>query len=127
MVDFSARGWARIPVGTVLSTLFCATAALAINSLNFASLSDAARLRSILTDIGLPVLLAGPLTFFFLTKLRALAIAKQKLEMTLGAIAQGISFFDANQRLTVWNARYAELFEMGLAELRPETPFHDGA
>ncbi len=123
MADFSARGWARIPVGTVLSTLFCITAALAVDSLNFANLSDAARLRSILTDIGLPIILAGPLTFFFLTKLRALAIAKQKLEMTLDAIAQGISFFDANQRLTVWNARYAELFDMDLSELGPETPF----
>lgn len=123
MPDFSARGWARIPVGTVLSTLFCAAAALAVDSLNFANLSEAARLRSILTDIGLPVVLAGPLTFFFLTKLRALAIAKQKLEMTLGAIAQGISFFDANQRLTVWNAHYAELFEMDNSELKPDVQF----
>jgi diguanylate cyclase (GGDEF)-like protein len=75
-------------------------------------MTEAAKLRSILTDIAVPILLAGPLSFFFLIKLRDLAIANQNQTTTLGAMAQGLSCFDENQRLTIWNAKYAELFCM---------------
>lgn len=35
-----------------------------------------------------------------------------ELEMVLGSMNQGISAFDGNMRLTVWNTRYAEFFGM---------------
>ncbi len=111
-MDFSARGWARVVVGTLVSIVFCIAVTLAIDSLNFPSMTEAARLRSILTDIAVPILLAGPLSFFFLIKLRDLAIANQNQTTTLGAMAQGLSCFDEHQRLTIWNAKYAELFRM---------------
>jgi len=125
MMDFSARGWARVVFGALASTIFCIAATLAVDSLNFAVMSEAARLRSIITDITLPILLAGPLTFFFLSKLRELAIANQNQKTTLGAMAQGISGFDEQQRLTIWNPRYAELFGMDIRSVHSGMTFLD--
>jgi len=111
-LDFSATGRTRVLVGTVLSTAFCVAAALFVDSFNFHLLSDAARLRSITTDIALPIVLATPLTYFFLSKLRELAASRNRLEATLGAMAQGLSLFDSESRLMLWNQKYGELFGM---------------
>lgn len=55
-------------------------------------------------------------------------LAQQKsdqLQMVLGSMSQGISSFDREGRLTVWNARYAELFGMDPNELKAGTRFVD--
>jgi diguanylate cyclase (GGDEF)-like protein len=78
-LDLSAESWGRVIVTTVAGTLFCVLAALYLDSFNFISLDDAARLRAITTDILLPIILAAPLLLFFTSKLRELAIAHQHL------------------------------------------------
>jgi diguanylate cyclase len=76
---FAAESWSRVWLWTVLGTLACVLTALAVDSLNYASMSDEQRLRAILTSVVLPIVLAGPLLFFFLFKLRQLAIAHARL------------------------------------------------
>jgi diguanylate cyclase (GGDEF)-like protein len=53
--------------------------ALAVDSFNLSTMEAGPRLRSILIDIFLPILLAVPLLLFFTAKLRELAIAHQRL------------------------------------------------
>ncbi len=77
--DLSPEGWGRVLVYTVVGTLVCVIAALYVDSFNFASYDDSQRLRAILTDIFVPILLAVPLLLFFTSKLRELAIAHRKL------------------------------------------------
>ena len=50
-----------------------------MDSFNFASYDAATRLRSLLTDVLLPTVLAVPLLLFFTSKLRDLAIAHETL------------------------------------------------
>jgi diguanylate cyclase len=78
-LNFSARSWGRVIAVTVLGTLACVAAALLVDSFNFASLGEAARLRSIAVDVILPVVLAAPMLSFLMAKLRELAIAKHEL------------------------------------------------
>lgn len=80
-IDFSAQGWARVVLWTVLGTLGCMTIALYADSFNFATMDPAARDRAILMNIALPVLLASPLLFFFSSKLRELAIAHHQVSI----------------------------------------------
>lgn len=122
---FSAKGWTRVWVGALISTLVCVLAALSVDLVNASAMSDEARLRSILTDIFLPIVLAGPLSFYFLKKLRELAISNSNLQVTLNAMGQGLSGFDAGYRLSIWNARYAELFGLDLGDVGPGRPFLD--
>jgi diguanylate cyclase len=77
--DLSPEGWGRVVVSTVAGTLVCVIAALYVDSFNFASYTEPQRLRAILTDVFVPVLLAVPLLLFFTSKLRELAIAHQRL------------------------------------------------
>jgi diguanylate cyclase len=77
--DLSSTSRGRVVVLTVFGTLFCIAVALGIDSFNFPSFDDAGRFRAILTDIGVPILLAVPLIWFFANKLRELAIAHQRL------------------------------------------------
>ena len=78
-LDLSAEGWGRVIVYTVLGTAVCVTAALWVDSFNFATYSDDERTRAILIDIALPIMLAVPLLLFFTGKLRELAIAHKRL------------------------------------------------
>jgi diguanylate cyclase len=78
-IDLSPEGWGRVIVITAAGTLVCVLAALFVDSFNFGSYDEAQRLRAILTDIFVPILLAVPLLLFFTSKLRDLAIAHQRL------------------------------------------------
>jgi diguanylate cyclase len=78
-IDVSPRSWARVAVVTLIGTLGCVLAAVVVDSFNFPTLTDSARLRSILVDVILPICLAGPMLGFLMTKLRELAIAKHEL------------------------------------------------
>lgn len=79
LLDLSPRGWGRVIFGTIGGTLFCIAVALYVDSFNFATLAEGNRTFAILTDIVLPTVLAGPLLFFFLFKLRQLAISQHEL------------------------------------------------
>lgn len=81
LLDFSPRGWGRVWLWTGLGTLFCVAAALYVDSFNFSSLDAAALERAIVTDVLLPIMLAGPLLFFFSARLRDLSIAHHDLEI----------------------------------------------
>lgn len=78
-LDLSPEGWGRVVLSTVVGTAVCVLVTLYVDSFNFLSMSEADRLRAILTDILLPVVLAVPLLLFFTGKLRELAIAHRKL------------------------------------------------
>ena len=78
-LDISASGKARVALWTVLGTLGCILAATWLDSFNFATLDAAQRFRSLVTDVLAPLLLAGPLLFFFSSKLRQLALAHERL------------------------------------------------
>jgi len=80
-LDYSARGWGRVILWTVLGTLGCIAVALYVDSFNFMLLDDEQRTRAILTDIFLPVLLAPPMLFFLTSKMRELAIAHHELSI----------------------------------------------
>ena len=80
-LDFSARGWARVLLWTVIGTIFCVAMALYVDSFNFDGMSDERRGRAILIDVLLPTFLAGPLILFFTMKLRELAITHYRLSV----------------------------------------------
>jgi diguanylate cyclase (GGDEF)-like protein len=77
--DFSPTGWARVTLWTVLGTIGCVVITLLVDSVNLAAESQPMRLRGMMIDILLPMLLASPLLFFFTSKLRDLAIANEKM------------------------------------------------
>ena len=78
-LDLSPEGWGRVILSTVVGTAICVAAAVYVDSFNFALYDPATRLRSLVTDIVLPIVLAVPLLLFFSGKLRELAIAHQRL------------------------------------------------
>ena len=78
-LDLSPESWGRVILSTVFGTAVCIAAAVYVDSFNFAAMDDARRLRAILTDVLLPVVLAVPLLLFFTGKLRELAIAHRRL------------------------------------------------
>ncbi|MEO6015602.1 MAG: GGDEF domain-containing protein [Devosia sp.] len=88
-LDLSPQSWGRVIASTIIGTVGCVSIALYVDSFNFAALDDAARLRAILTDIFVPMLLAVPLLLFFTGKLRELAIAHQRL--TVYASTDGLT------------------------------------
>ncbi|MHB1109955.1 MAG: GGDEF domain-containing protein [Devosia sp.] len=77
--DFSARGWGRVILWTVLGTLGCIAVAIYVGSFNFVTLDQAGRTRAILINIFLPLMLAAPMLLFLTSKLRELAIARHQL------------------------------------------------
>src|SRR3569623_929859 len=77
--DLSPESRGRVILTTIAGTAVCVAAAIYVDSFNFALYDDATRLRSLLTDILLPVVLAVPLLLFFSNKLRELAIAHRHL------------------------------------------------
>ncbi len=78
-MDLSPLGKGRIYLVTVVVTLLCVVAALFVDSFNFASMTPDRLLRAILVDLLLPTSLAAPLIFFFMSKLRELALAHDRL------------------------------------------------
>lgn len=89
MIDLSVRGNGRVWLGTLAGTLFCALAAVIVDSFNFATMTADEISRSLTVDIVLPTLLAGPLLFLLLRQVRALAIARD--EMTTLAMTDGLT------------------------------------
>ncbi len=79
MIDLSVRSKARVWLGTIAGTLLCIGAALFVDSFNFPNLGPDALRRALTVDILLPTVLAGPLLFLLLGKVRQLAIAHQEL------------------------------------------------
>jgi diguanylate cyclase (GGDEF)-like protein len=78
-LDFSPRGWGRVILWVVGGTVLAMTAALVLDSFNFGAYTPAQLIRSVITDLGLPAVIAPPLLFFLSFKLRELAIAHHKL------------------------------------------------
>ena len=76
---FSARSLSRVVAATLLGTFGCVIAALYLDSFNFQALSPAERNRAIVFDIVVPIIIALPLFYYFLSKLRELAIAHAAL------------------------------------------------
>lgn len=77
--NLSPESRGRAIAYTLAGTIVCVIAALLIDSFNFARYDEAERLRAILTDIFVPIVLAVPLLAYFTSKLRELAIAHQRL------------------------------------------------
>jgi diguanylate cyclase (GGDEF)-like protein len=88
-LDLSPESWGRVILSTTLGTAICVAAAVYVDSFNFAAMDQAAKLRAILTDVMLPVVLAVPLLLFFTGKLRELAIAHRRL--TIYASTDGLT------------------------------------
>jgi diguanylate cyclase len=77
-LDFSSRGKPRVYLLTAIGTLFCILAAFAFDSYSFAS--GVWRWGgNPLNNLIIPLLLAPPLLFFLLGKLRELSIAHDEL------------------------------------------------
>lgn len=78
-MDLSPLGKGRIYLVTVVVTLLCVATALFVDSFNFNGMAPDRLARAILVDLLLPTVLAAPLIFFFMSKLRELAIAHRRL------------------------------------------------
>jgi diguanylate cyclase (GGDEF)-like protein len=78
-LDWSATGWPRVFLVTIVGALACSGIALFVDSFNFATKSPDELFNAYLVNILLPLFLAGPLLFFFSSKLRELAIANAKM------------------------------------------------
>jgi diguanylate cyclase (GGDEF)-like protein len=74
---------------TVSGTLVCILAALAVDTINWPTLTPDQISRSILIDIFLPLVLAGSMLAFVTAKLRELAIARH--ELTILASTDGLT------------------------------------
>ncbi len=76
--DFSPYGWSRVWAGTLLGTLACIAAALAIDTYSWetGTWELAERYRN---NILIPLVVAPPFFFFLLSKLRQLALAHREL------------------------------------------------
>lgn len=78
-MNLSPLGRGRIYLATIAGTLLCVGAALFVDSFNFSSMTADRLTRAIMVDLLLPTVLAAPLIFFFMSKLRELALAHQRL------------------------------------------------
>lgn len=78
-LDFSPTGRARVYLVSIVGALSCALIALVVDSFNFAEMSPDQVARAIVVNVALPCLLAGPLLFLLMSKIRQLAIAQQEL------------------------------------------------
>lgn len=78
-MDFSPTGWSRVILWTALGAIACSAVALFIDSFNYASYDPDQLARAIVTSIVVPIVLATPILFFLLSKLRELAIAHREL------------------------------------------------
>ncbi|CCV12847.1 GGDEF domain-containing protein [Mesorhizobium sp. STM 4661] len=78
-IDLSPTSWGRVVAVTVAGTAVCIAAAFFVDSFNFPYLSPEALWRAQLTDLLLPLVLAGSFFSFLMFKMRQLAIAKKEL------------------------------------------------
>lgn len=78
-MDLSPQSKTRTYVATIAGSLLCVAAALFFDSFNWLHMPSDVRVRAILLDIFLPLLLAAPLIYFFMNKLRELAVAHDRL------------------------------------------------
>ncbi len=78
-MNLSPQSKSRIYLVTIAGTLLCIVAALLFDSFNWPDMTADLRFRAILLDIFLPLLLAAPIIWFFMTKLRELALAHERL------------------------------------------------
>lgn len=74
-------GRPRVILVTVAGTLFCIAVATFVDSYNFASLTDAQFRRALMVNIAVPTVLAAPLLFLLMSKIRQLALAHRELEI----------------------------------------------
>jgi diguanylate cyclase len=80
-VDLSPRGMGRVYLATFAITVVCIVVAMSVDSLNFDTMNEVGRTRAMLMDIFLPLLLAAPISYFLMHKLRELAIAHEQLSL----------------------------------------------
>ena len=78
-MDFSPTGRGRVVAWTALGAAGCVAVALFIDSFNFPGMDASQLTRAIATDIFVPILLAVPILYFLLSKMRELAVAHQLL------------------------------------------------
>lgn len=78
--DFSPSGYARVVLVTVVGTTVCTVLGLFAVSYTTQFMADALpRMLSFLAATILPAFIAGPVFYYFSSKLRDLAIAHQRL------------------------------------------------
>ncbi|MCY0096225.1 GGDEF domain-containing protein [Hoeflea ulvae] len=80
-LDYSATGWPRVVIGVIAGTMFCSGVALFVASFRFDQMSEARFRYSIMVNTLLPMVLAAPLLFLLLTKMRQLAIAHREISL----------------------------------------------
>lgn len=80
-LDFSPTGRARVVLVSVLGAVLCSSVALIVDSFGFAEMTREQLTRAITVDIVLPSLLAGPLLYLLMSKIRQLAIAQRELSL----------------------------------------------
>jgi diguanylate cyclase (GGDEF)-like protein len=78
-LNLPPESWARVIVTTIVGTAICIATAFYVDSFNFEGMTDAVRLRSMISDLLIPTILAVPAIFFLMSKLRELAIAHRRL------------------------------------------------
>lgn len=115
-MDFSARGWNRVIAITTGGTLLCIAITLYVDSFNFQGMSEANRLRAILSDFFLPILFCVPVLLFFTMKLRQLAITQHRLAIV--ASTDGLT--QVMNRLAFSTLVDAYLTEVRAAEAREQ-------
>ena len=59
------------------------------------------------------------------TKTRELELANQRLDAAMNNVPQGLCMFDGAERLVVSNARYAQMYGLSPADIRPGMPISD--
>lgn len=79
MLDLSPTGKARVYAGTVIGTLGCIAATIVIDSFTFAGLPQELLIRSLMLDTLIPLILASPMLYILLTKMRQLNLAQRRL------------------------------------------------
>jgi len=79
IIDFSTTSKARVWLGTSLGMLFCVGVAVAVDVTNFSTFTSEEIRRALTIDILLPSVLAGPLLYLLLSRIRALAIAHEAM------------------------------------------------
>lgn len=78
-MDLSPTGRDRVIVLTALGTAVCVAVTFLIDSFSFPGMSPDQLTRAIATDLLVPILLAVPIIYFLLSKMRELAVAHQLL------------------------------------------------
>ncbi len=117
-MDLSATSRARVAVGTAAATLFCIVVTVTVDSLSYGDFTDAQLRVGLRNAVLIPLFLGGSFFYLLLSKMRALALAKQELQRI--ASTDGLT--------TVLNkAAFSTLVEAYLLELKKSGVFREGA